>query len=166
MGVGAEEKGSAVYLPFWRIRVKEMQLQSYADLVTLVNMPKAPRKEWESAAFHFWMPAFKVNPQLFLRSAKGMTLAQPQDRLGERMPATTMHPVTLPLSEAAEGLRIILATLSVPGRALLNRFPLLDLAVEDSLLVYLPFMESGSEFIQPEARMAISKNALRWGRCL
>ena len=72
-----------MYLPFWRIKagVSGIDLDSYADLVKIANLPKAMQENWNDVPFYFWAPAFKIRPKVFLRLANNVTLAQPRERL-------------------------------------------------------------------------------------
>ena len=151
-----------IYLPFWRIKadVTGITLNSYADLVRIANIPKAVQKEWEDIKFHFWAMAFKVRPQVFLRLARNMTLAQPQEKLVMELPDARLHPVTLPIEEAIESLTVNLAGFMKPQKDL---FPILrDITIKPKsyLLVYIPFIEQYHEFIHPKLHLTINKNQL------
>jgi predicted RNA-binding Zn-ribbon protein involved in translation (DUF1610 family) len=152
-----------MYLPFWRIKadVTGITLNSYADLIRIANIPKAVQKKWEDLEFRFWAMAFKVRPQVFLRLARNITLAQPQEQLVRELPDDPLHPVTLPIEEAIESLTINLASFMKPQKDL---FPILsDITIkpESYLLVYIPFVEQHQEFIQPELHLTINKNQLK-----
>ena len=97
------------YLPFWRIRadVVGIDLDSYADLVKVANLPKVVQPGWDRIPCHFWSPAFKVRPQRFLRLTHHLTLSQPREELVPHVPKGSMHPVNLPVSESVETLKII-----------------------------------------------------------
>lgn len=151
-----------IYLPFWRIRadVTGITLNSYADLVRIANIPKAVQKEWEDVKFYFWAMAFKVRPQVFLRLARNITLAQPQEKLVMELPDARLHPVTLPIEEAIESLTVNLAGFMKPQKDL---FPILrDTTIKPKsyLLVYIPFIEQYHELIHPELHLTINKNQL------
>jgi ribosomal protein L37AE/L43A len=151
-----------IYLPFWRIKadVTGITLNSYADLVRIANIPKAIKKKWEDAVFHFWALAFKVRPQVFLRLAHNITLAQPREKLVRELPDTRLHPVTLPIEEAIESLTVNLAGFMKPQKDL---FPILrDITIKPKsyLLVYIPFIEQHHEVIYPEFHLSINKNQL------
>ena len=151
-----------IYLPFWRIKadVTGITLNSYADLVRIANIPKAVQKEWEDMKFHFWAMAFKVRPQVFLRLARNMTLAQPQEKLVMELPDARLHPVTLPIEEAIESLTVNLAGFMKPQKDL---FPILrDITIKPKsyLLVYIPFIEQYHELIHPKLNLTINKNQL------
>ncbi|MEE4264835.1 MAG: hypothetical protein V2I56_19280, partial [Desulfobacteraceae bacterium] len=95
---------NTLYLPFWRLRVEisGASLKSYADLVRLANLPKVVQNGWGEIPFRFWIPAFKVRPQLFLRLASHLTLSQPREGLIPELPANRIYPSTLPVKEAVE----------------------------------------------------------------
>jgi hypothetical protein len=155
------------YLPFWRIRVRSttgITFQSYADLVRTANLPKVVQEEWEGAALHLWVPAFKAYGELFLRVAKMMTLYPPGHELAEEdEPLAPLLPVTLPVNEALKGLKVIIAILAGAKRKI---WPLLkDMAVEtdEERLVYIPLLEKGNELVEPRLNLSVMRNALRYG---
>jgi predicted RNA-binding Zn-ribbon protein involved in translation (DUF1610 family) len=153
---------NVIYFPFWRIKadVTGITLNSYADLVRIANIPKAIQTEWEHKEFRFWALAFKVRPQVFLRLARNITLAQPQEKLVRKLPDARLHPVTLPIEEAIESLTVNLAGFMKPRKDL---FPILrDITIKAKsfLLVYVPFIEQHHEIIHPEFHLSINKNQL------
>jgi len=111
-----------VCLPFWKIRadVSEIKLDSYTDMVRVANLPKVVK---EDAKFHFWTPAFKVRPRIFLNLSRNITLFQPRQELAEGLPNVRLWPVTLPVSEAFESLKITLAGFLKPRKPLFNPVP-------------------------------------------
>lgn len=158
----------AVYLPFWRIEadMSGLALRSYADLVRVANLPRAVQKGWEDTDFHFWVPAFKIRPRLFLRIIQHITLAQPRKKLLLKMPKADLHPVTMPVSEALESLKMSLVMIAKPKTDIVDRLPEIEITPKSALLVYLPFTQSQHEFIQTDCRLAINKNALAFGKQL
>jgi len=151
-----------IYLPFWRIKadVTGITLNSYADLVRIANIPKAIKKIWEDVEFRFWALAFKVRPQVFLRLARNITLAQPREKLVRELPDTRLHPVTLPIEEAVESLTINLAGFMKPQKDLLPTLRDITITPKSYLLVYIPFIEQHHEVIHPEFHLSINKNQL------
>ena len=149
-----------IYLPFWRIKadVTGIKLNSYADLVRIANIPKAVQKKWEDVEFRFWAMAFKVRPRVFLRLARNITLAQPQEKLVRELPDALLHPVTLPIEEAIESLTVNLAGFMKPQKDLLPILSDITIKPKSYLLVYIPFIEQHHEFIQPELHLTINKN--------
>ncbi|MFZ5994374.1 MAG: hypothetical protein ACOYU4_05265 [Thermodesulfobacteriota bacterium] len=160
--------GSAIYLPFWRIRprVEGLSLRSYADLVRLANLPKAIRKEWDDLDFYFWSPAFKIQPAHFLRLARQMTLSQPMKNLERHLPKSPLYPITLPMSDAADGLKIVLAQTAMDKKSLFPRLGEIQIQAEEFLLVYFPFAANSTEFIQPQLQCSIQRSALSFARTL
>ena len=161
----AESGGIALYLPFWRMkpRIEGMELTSYADLIRAANLPKAIIPAFASEPLHFWSPAFKVNPFLYLRWARQMTVSRPADDTEENFPKTALHPVTLPLAEAAEGIIITLAQMSTDKRKLYPKLSGLRVTLEEFRLEYHPFILSGGELIHASIRFALDRTALSYG---
>ncbi|MHC1726569.1 MAG: hypothetical protein AB9866_11250 [Syntrophobacteraceae bacterium] len=158
----------AICLPFWRIRarVTGLTLESYADLVRLANLPKKTTEAQENSTLHFWIPAFKTQPNLFMRLARTLTILQKLPAAGPEAPKSPLFPVTLPLSEALESIKVLVASIAVPKKMVLPRIPEMKLSSEGHTLVYLPFALSGDEFVQTEIQMSIQKSALKWGRLI
>jgi hypothetical protein len=151
-----------VHLPFWRIQadVAGVALTTYADLVRLANLPRAPRATWEQTPFHFWSPAFKVRPATFFRLARGITLAFPPIPLVEELPAGPVVPANLPPCEGAEIQKILLASFMHPPRLVGEGLAGIRILPREYRLVYLPFEERHHELVQPAMRLALSKNQL------
>jgi len=160
--VGASGREQWRYLPFWRIQadVTQVQLETYADLVRLANLPKVVQKEWDQRPFYFWNPAFKVRPQSYLNIASSVTLNQPMAKLEPGRPEGRLHGVTLPLNEAVESLKLNLAGFFRPIERRPEVVPHIQVRPRRFLLIYLPFKETHLELIQPELNMAINKNML------
>lgn len=158
----------AIYLPFWRVKAdtRGLDLRSYADLVRVANLPRVVQKGWEDTIFHFWVPAFKIRPRLFLRIIQHVTLAQPRKKLLLKMPESNLHPVTMPVREALESLKMSLVMIAKPKTDLVDRLSEIEITPKSALLVYLPFTQSQHEFIQADCQLAINKNALAFGKQL
>jgi ribosomal protein L37AE/L43A len=150
------------YLPFWRIQADAsgIQLDSYADLVRIANLPKAVQESWGNRPFRFWVPAIKIKPKRFLRLSTSLTLSQPRWKPLDKMPAPFSYPVTLPLKEAIECLMITLGEIVKPRKSFAANFPQIQLKPASALLVYLPFAEGHHEYICRELQVAINKNVL------
>jgi DNA-directed RNA polymerase subunit RPC12/RpoP len=157
-----------LFLPFYRIEAETsgIRLNSFADLVLHANLPKVVRKEWEELPFHFWSPAFKVRPEDFLRFARNLTLSQPQATLLPGLPSGTLSPVTLSVSEAAEGLKIHLAGFIKPAQVMLPRLQEITIKPRKGLLVYIPFQQKGSDLTHPDFQLRINRNLLRFAKHL
>jgi hypothetical protein len=164
----AEEKDDVLYLPFWRIRadISGLDLQSYADLVRVANLPRVVQPEWDRLPFRFWTLAFKIRPQTFLPLATRLTLAQPQKDLNEGQPRGDTYPANLPIEEAVESLKIILANFIQPRSVQFPRLSDIHIVPRTYLLVYVPFVKTPHELVQPVAKLAILKNQLTHARNL
>lgn len=162
------EGDNIIYFPFWRIKteISGIKLDSYADLVRVANIPKKIQKKWEDIEFRFWALAFKVRPRTFLQLSRNITFSQPREKLIQELPDATLHPVTLPVKEAVESLKINLANFIKPRKKI---YPLLgDIKIRPKsyLLVYIPFEIRHHEFIQPAFHLSINKNQISLARNL
>ena len=158
----ASDDNEAIYLPFWRIRpeISGLNLANYADLVQVANIPRVIQPGWESIAFQFWVPAFKVRPKIFIRLSTNLTLSQLQNELDGELPEQRQHPVTLPATEAIESLKVNLASFLKPRTRLAEILPKINITANRIALIYVPFIEKHHEFIQPDIQFAINKNII------
>ena len=158
----ASRYANTTYLPFWRIRAEfsGLDLNSYADLVKIANLPKAVQSHWHDIAFRFWIPAFKVRPRIFRRLASQFTVVQPQDELIPQLPGAKIHPANLPVEEAIESLKLTLAGFMRPRKTLIEKLPDIKVSAKHFTLIYLPFKEEHHEYIHPDFQVAINKNVM------
>jgi uncharacterized protein YbaR (Trm112 family) len=153
------------YLPFWRMkaRIEGIVLNSYADMIRVGNLPKAITADFERMPFNFWSPAFKINPALFLRWSKQMTVYQPEGKSTGAFPEVSIHPVTLPISEAQESIIVTLASLINDKRRLFPVLSQIRITLDEFLLVYHPFFISRNELVHAKIGLTIDRNALEFG---
>ena len=162
---GTDASTNAVYLPFWRMRVgiEGIAIDSYADMIRVGNLPKVVTAAFEETPLYFWSPAFKVNPALFLRWSRQMTIYQPEGRTSDTFPEAVPRPVTLPVSEALESIIVTLASIINDKRRLLPILPQVRVTLDEFLLVYHPFVISRNELVHAKMGLTIDKNALEFG---
>ncbi|MDD9303173.1 MAG: hypothetical protein HUK40_12865 [Desulfobacter sp.] len=149
-------------IPFWKIsaRVQGLSLNGFQDLISLGNLAKGEASsKSDPNDFHFWIPAFKIRPKVFLRIGRHLTIAQPapdfETKIGPHLP------VTLNFTEAVQSIKIVLASLARP---LKDHLPLLAAAKvkpESAALIFLPFESHAHEFIHPKLNLALNKNMLK-----
>ncbi|ACL05872.1 conserved hypothetical protein [Desulfatibacillum aliphaticivorans] len=163
--IGELEKNGK-YLPFWRIKAKVegLNLASVADMVRAANLPKAITEEMENQEFFFWIPAFKVNPQLFVRLARHITSTPFPGELKDKLPQGETHPVNLPLSEAAQSLKICIASFVKPRQTMVMMLPEITVTPQKGSLVYVPFARQGAEFVHRQMNFSVNSRALYYGR--
>jgi uncharacterized protein YbaR (Trm112 family) len=163
-----EAAPDTIFLPFWKItaQVEGLQLDSYADSVRLNNIPEVITPAREQQALAFWIPAFKIAPDLFLLTAQRMTFFQEQGPFEESLAMAAFHPVTLPSREAVESITPLLAQSAVQRKDIFPKLPQVSAVPRTSTLVYIPFKSSGSELIHYRMPLSISRNALKWGLSL
>jgi hypothetical protein len=157
----------AIHLPFWRMKPRfeglGLDLASWADLIRIANLPKAITPALAEAPPYFWSPAFKVNPALYARWARQMTVFRPVSDETDRLPKTSLYPVTLPLGEAVEGIVINLAQMIMDKRKHYPRLAALRVTLEESRLEFHPFVLDRNELLHTAMRVAIDRTALAHG---
>jgi hypothetical protein len=165
MSYGEMDSASSMYLPFWQLKIhaEGAQLDSYADLIRLANLPRVPNAALEGKPMLFWSPAFKVNPSLFIRWCRQMTVFQPEGAETNKLPNETIYPVTLPLKEAVDGIIITLASIMVDKKKTLSLLPNIRATLQDAKLVYHPFTVVRNELIHPVMKVSLESSALKYG---
>ncbi len=151
-----------LFLPFWMIRAgfSGIDSQSYADFIKSTGLPAVDKESRNEVTFTFWIPAFKIRAHHFLRIAKQMTFVQPLDEVTEKVPDGKMHPVTLPVTEAIESIKIVMAGLIKSKKDI---FPsLIDAVIipDSSCLVYVPFRTGHHDLINEKYSVALNNNIL------
>jgi len=166
-GLFPAETPDSVYLPFYRIRaeVSGIKLDSYADLVKTANMAKVVQAGWEEKPFRFWTPAFKIRPDDFLFFSRNMTLSQPPKEYVAELPQGEVLPVTMPLPDAVESLKINLASFIKPPK-MLQVLDTVQIKAKSVVLVYIPFQKSGKELFQPAFNLRTNKTLLQYAKNL
>jgi hypothetical protein len=166
-GLFPAETPDSVYLPFYRIRaeVSGIKLDSYADLVKTANMAKVVQAGWEEKPFRFWTPAFKIRPDDFLFFSRNMTLSQPPKEYVAELPQGEVLPVTMPLADAVESLKINLASFIKPPK-MLQVLDTAQIKAKSVVLVYIPFQKSGKELFQPAFNLRTNKTLLEYAKNL
>lgn len=167
-GMITSREDHAFYLPFWRmgVSIKELQIDSYADLLRMANVPKVMKKEWEQLNFYFWAPAFKLPPEPFLRSTQALTLSEPQDEFERNLPGSPLYSANFPSHRAADSIKITIANIAVHRMEIFPKLSQMDIKVNKFHLIFLPFTLMGSEFVQSQTQFCIHQNALKLGQNL
>lgn len=156
------------YIPFWRMQasVSGIQLRTQADLVRFANLPRVAAGALADQPVSFWAPAFKIRPQVFLRLARQAMAQQPAGETHDRLEGLDLHPVTLPLREAAESIRVCLALLAARRNETYPALARMKVTLQGCTVVYLPFTATAQEFVNQGLCLAIGRAALRFGRSI
>lgn len=165
---GAPAAGDGiVQIPFWRISaaVDGIALQSVADLVRFANLPRVSGPD-DDRPLQFWLPAFKIQPKLYVRLVRQVTGAQPRIGGQPGLPGSRRYPVTLPAAEAAEAIRIAVAQLARDKRAVATGLASAGVQVRTHTLVYLPFRAGPHDLVCSDPPLSINRAALDFGRKL
>jgi DNA-directed RNA polymerase subunit RPC12/RpoP len=157
-----------LYLPFWKIEaeVTGIPLASYADFLRLCNLPKISKKEWEETPFYLLTPAFKITPAFYLKLSQGMTLAPFSSLIEDELPQKSLYPVTMPLKESFECLKMLIAYCAVSKKEITSHFDAIQLELKNARLIYWPFYASSLELVRSDRQFSISASALKWGKKL
>ena len=158
----------SVYLPFWRFttHVNGLKAPFRIHWPSAARLPRQPRKKTDDEDLALWTPAFKIHPEHFLRSSRRLTVSQLREPCEGSMPKSSLHPVTLRATEAAESLKMVLAAGAIANRIAFHDLADVQVTNTGSLLVFVPFMPSGNELVQSTLRFSIHRNALQFGRNL
>lgn len=161
-GVIRPNEKNLIYLPFWKMTadIQGIKLSSFADLVKIANLPRAMKPEWQEQQLHFWSPAFKVYPKMFVRLSRQITVAQPGDDLKGILPKAGLYPVTLDSREAFESIKVTLANAAVSKRKIYPILPAVHVKPEDAVLIYMPFTKSANDYIHPKYKLSIQRNTI------
>lgn len=164
-GFSAHAEDSNILMPFWRFSVEfsRITLSSYADLIRMANIPKAVQEAHEKMPMHFYIPAFKINPKLFLRIAKQMTLAQIAPGPAGKISGMDILSADLELEEGAQAVFPALATMATPKKDIIGILKTEKLKIKEFSLIYIAFQASGNDYVQPELRISLPKNSLLKG---
>jgi hypothetical protein len=133
--------------------------------VKTANMAKVVQAGWEEKPFRFWTPAFKIRPDDFLFFSRNMTLSQPPKEYVAELPQGEVLPVTMPLPDAVESLKINLASFIKPPK-MLQVLDTVQIKAKSVVLVYIPFQKSGKELFQPAFNLRTNKTLLEYAKNL
>ena len=159
--------GDAVYLPFWCTRVHFEELGQRL----FVDPPKTRRLDGlhlylDDPDFFFWLPAFKINPSIFLKLAERATLAQTRLDDAEPEVRSRLYPVTLPAGEAVKLVKVLVHLLVGRTEGVGPVLTRLRVTPDQPDLCFIPFASSGYELAQEKMRVSVLQNALKYGKNL
>ena len=146
-----------------KIRCEGMPLTSLAELVRIANLPKPITPAMEEKQVCFWAPASKISPALLLSWARQTIIYQPEDDFLETLPVPPVYPATLPTQEAVESVAPTPGGIVTDKRMFFKNLRRMQINIEDSRLVYQPFVEQGPELIHEKMRIVLDRNALTLG---
>ena len=167
--VAGKADDDTVFLPFWKIQAKTegINIETFADFLKITNQPIIPDKDKHSGSMNYWSPAFKIKPKMLLQLARQFTIMQMNEFDDtDSVPEKGIHPVTLPLSEAVQALKMILASSAVMKKNVIPFLPRISFITGDKTLVYLPFRQTRYDMINNELGISINRQSLEFGRSL
>lgn len=158
------------YLPFWQLdlALAGVPLVSRAEMRrNLIPYQPVPAS-WEDDPLRLFVPAFKLNPPVLVRLAGNISLApfdEPEATEGFNL-REQAESLRLPLTEAAQAVKIVLFSLFRRNRNLAPLAVKARLRITAARLVFLPFRARGRDYIEPLSNQAVPAAALRLGRFL
>lgn len=169
--IPAPDGQQAWFLPFWRVRARAEGVGLPLFIDPLKDNPHnyGSRRPILFPHFFFWIPAFTINPSLFLRLCDRATVWQPTDDLvadQERNDDHWVYPVTLPAAEAERLLLVVLSLIIAERQRTLRRLVGTTVEPTERTLVFVPFLKAGSEVIHSGMHVSLQLNALRHGMSL
>ena len=141
-------------------------MRTLADFLRATNQPLVVNWKHEEQDLEFWVPAMKLRPKIFLKVAKSATLSQLNFPAGEKKLRRPLFPVTLPLKEAVQSLKSIVAAATVNKKDVFPQLPQLSFEVKRTALVFLPFEDTGHDLVQEHSLLAIASSVVQTGRKL
>ena len=169
MIIADRENDDTVYLPFWKIAAKTtgVDIKTFTDFLRITNQPVMIDENSDSGPMNYWSPAFKIRPKMFLQLARQFTIIQ-ENEFNEThsMPVKNVFPVTLPLSEAIQALKMILASSTIMKKNVMPFLPRISFIIGKKTLVYLPFRQTRYDMINDELGVSINRQSLEFGRSL
>jgi len=164
----AASSAADLWLPFWQfqVRASNMALKTRADLIRLANLPQTVSKEDGTTDLWIRVPAFRIQPALFLRLSRQLTVCDLSTQTWADPEAKSLHPANLPLQEGFQAIPPLICDLAWDKESIESLLQGCRLRPSKSELVALPFAEHRSEFVQPELKIAFLKSALNLGRML
>lgn len=165
--IGDDESG-VQHLPFWKLRIKSEkgELNNYRDFLKFTNQPIFIKGTDAASDLILYIPAFKLRPKSFLQVATQVSLSQFRLEKGRERRAKRQHPVTLPWTEAFQGVKSIIAACTVAREKRLPLLSKMKIHLIDQALTYLPFDSQGHDMIEKSTRAVIQTAAMRYGRFL
>ncbi len=158
------------YIPFWRMRADvtgELSASTYGDLIRLANLPLVATPELNAVPLHFWVPAFRCPPTLFLRLSRQLTGARPRPELmdsGSLPPAQgpQVYEPTLSAEDAPEAAHLIFASMITKRKETFKQLGSTRIEPKGYEFVYIPFGERGGDYVHQLLGFAIPKAALTY----
>jgi len=156
------------FFPFWKISFSTsgIEISDFAGLIEFTNQPIIISSTMKSEQLYFLLPAFKINPKMYLQIASQLTIAQGKLPQGSRLDNFSSHPVNLNQTEAIQSIKSVLAHLTVGKKKKLRNLPQITTVVHHTELLYLPFTKKVHDYLQCHTPASIQVAAVRYGRSL
>jgi len=159
---------SMVYLPFWRVEAHDnrLGLNSFHDFLKLTNQTHLLARSGGDTPLSFITPAFKIRPDIYLKIATLLTIAQWQIPPASALFPSGHFPVTLRPEEAAQSMHLILANTAVNKKAIMPSLSGSEFECRSISLLFLPFIDRGYNLYQQDTDLSINSRLLEFSHFL
>ncbi len=158
------------YLPFWDIEIhlEAFKISSRYDLMTAAMPYRLWNEEWKTRTLKAIVPAFKLNPGLFLKLSNRFTLMQiDPDIISERLPFhSAAHSIILSADEAIQSLKVVFANMFINQKNYFDSISDLKINIGNIDTIFFPFRKSHHELINDELNISVPLNAIKLGTCM
>lgn len=156
------------YLPFWKIRCvfDGYPLDTFGDYLQYTNQIVERHKRYSDLPLIFYVPAFKMNPKQFLRSASQLTLAQAHIKSSSDDYRINGQVANLSVTEAIQSLKSVIGTTMMAGERSFALLRQIQPIVKEYSIIYLGFKRTPHDFLHQYDLTAIQTAAIRFGRYL
>lgn len=162
------ETRETVYLPFWHLHlsISNLPIQTRAELLLLAASYWRPPNSWHDKPVQLFVPAFKLNPRLFISLSKRMSLARdvPEEYGEKTRTGAHAEPVKISMKEASQAVKVVLAEIFMGNSKIYPLIPDSEIKITNAALTYVPYKPSGREYVNQWTGKTISLNAISLGR--
>jgi predicted RNA-binding Zn-ribbon protein involved in translation (DUF1610 family) len=158
------QSGERTLLPFWSMRAKAEGLHEVLFTDPFKSIPpRSAGRPIEFDSFRFLVPAFFLNPLLFLRLSERATLWQPatEEVNKEADRDSRLYPVTLSAAQAVKLLPIILSSIITRTENSLVSIVRGSLEPAETTILFIPFTRTAAELLHAQMKVSLLRTAFR-----
>lgn len=152
-----------IYIPFWSIKstVEALSIKTYADLIRYFNLPKALLPHLEDKEIYYYFPAIRLIPDVFIRVARLITIAQPDCTVEKELQNVESFPISIHHKDAKDILKILIWSMGPNKPELSKLIHRSDIQIIEAHLHFIPFLETHVEFTNPKLKVSFLKGSIR-----
>jgi len=135
-------QGEKVYVPFWRVYASFIIRSKSVEGGSLFKLSQWLKGANDSGNIFIYIPASEMDTANFRRLATQLTTSNPRHKTRLNFGGLQRLPTTLSKKEAAELADFVVVTMEAEQPGVLQQLDY-TLTVNDTKMVYLPFIKSG-----------------------